>query len=297
MTRIYSIISLFLILVAGGVLAACGGSDLAADPVAVVNQAKLPPPGPNVIRLKLEVTPAAGADGGSGSGATTGSDLGTLLGGPITIEANIEGDPEQGATGDAKVRAGAIDIAIAVRADKTNTWVQVGSQWYDVGSPLGIDFGSATLSLDPLRGLIRDPKAIAVEDVGGVECDRITGTINPDAIGMDTLAKSLESLPLDLSALQKGKGEISIWVARADHVIRRIQITSSGSGDAAAEGSVLLDLTVVPGKVQPVTAPTGAKPISDLLLSLLSGQFGDISGLLGGLGDLGNLGALTGEST
>ena len=307
MQRLPRIVSFLALIAIATALAACGGSSLASDPGKVLQEAKLPPAGPNASTLTATFTPMAeAADGG---GATTTQDdgplgqLGGLLGGPITIESTTQGDAATGVTVDAKITAGPIELPLTARANKDNAWVQLNGQWYELGSPLGIDFGSVGGLLGELPALIRDPKATAVEDVDGVACDRISGTIDPEASATDALGTQLENLPLDLSALAAGKAEVSVWVGQEDRVIRRIQINTAGSGDTAAAGGLLVDLTVVPAEAVEVTAPADAKPISDLLGSLLGGGvggLGDLGDLLGGgLGgfDLGELGgALTGAS-
>ena len=306
MQRLLRVIPFLALIALTLALAACGGSSLASDPGKVLKEAKLPPAGPNASTLKATFTPKAQAADGGGT-TTQDSDplgqLGGLLGGPITIESTTQGDAATGVTADAKITAGPIDLPITARANKDNAWVQLNGQWYELGSPLGIDFGSVGGLLGELPALIRDPKATAVEDVDGVACDRISGTIDPEASATDALGTQLENLPLDLSALAAGKAEVSVWVGQEDRVIRRIQINTAGSGDTAAAGGLLVDLTVVPAEAVEVTAPADAKPISDLLGSLLGGGvggLGDLGGLLGGgLGgfDLGELGgALTGAS-
>ena len=286
-------------------LAACGGSSLASDPGKVLKEATLPPAGPNASTLKATFTPnAEAADGGGTTTQDSGplGQLGGLLGGPITIEATTQGDAATGVTADAKITAGPIDLPITARANKDNAWVQLNGEWYELGSPLGIDFGSVGGLMGSLPSAIKDPKATAVEDVDGVACDRISGTIDPKAVGAGGLVDQLQGLPIDLTALIEGNAEVSVWVAQESHVIRRIQINTGGSGDAAASGGLMIDLTVVPADAVVVQAPTGAKPISDLLATLLGGAggLGGLGGLLGGgLGglDLGQLGgALTGAS-
>jgi len=306
MQRLLRIFPFLAVIAIATALAACGGSSLAADPGKVLQEAKLPPAGPNASTLTATFTPKAeAADGG---GATTTQDdgplgqLGGLLGGPITVEATTQGDAATGVTADAKITAGPIELPLSARANKDNAWVQLNGEWYELGSPLGIDFGSVGGLLGELPTLIRDPKATAVEDIDGIACDRISGTIDPETSATDALGTQLENLPLDLSALAAGKAEVSVWVGQEDHVIRRIQINTVGSGDTAAAGGLLVDLTVVPADAVEVTAPADAKPFSDLLGALLGGGVGgiDLGDLLGGgLGglDLGELGgALTGAS-
>ena len=301
MQRLLRAVPFLALIVLTLALAACGGSSLASDPGKVLKEAKLPPAGPNASTLKATYTPAAGAtDGGGTTTQDSGplGQLGGLLGGPITIEATTQGDAATGVTADAKITAGPIDLPITARANKDNAWLQLNGQWYELGSPLGIDFASFGGLVGSLPSVIKDPKATAAEDVDGVACDRISGTVDPKAVGTGSLSDQLKGLPIDLTALTAGNAEVSVWVAQDTHVIRRIQINTGGSGDAAA-GALMVDLTVVPADAVVVQAPTGAKPISDLLTTLMGGS-GGLGGLLGGgLGglDLGKLGgALSGAT-
>jgi len=304
-SRIPVLALLALLLAAAPLLAACGGSQLADDPQAVLSAAKLPPPGPNASKLKVEFTPG---DAAPQDGATTEEDpLGGLLGGPIQIEATSEGDAEAGVTGDAKITAGPANIALAFRANGDNTWLQVGDEWYELGQPLGIDFAGLGGAIGPLDEVVVDPKATAVEDIEGVDCDRIDGRFNPAPGLTDQLQGAGDGLglPLDLGALAEGQAEISVWVSQEDGVVRRVLISTDGAADQAAGGDVSIDLTVIPAEAVEVTAPQGAKPITDLLVSLLGDQLPDLGGLGDQLGDLGDLdglldglggGAATGES-
>lgn len=282
---------LALLVLAVPVLAACGGSGLAEDPQAVLAEATLPPPGPNASKLSVEFTPGDAAPDAQGD-AQDGP-LGGLLGGPIQIEATTEGDAEAGVTGDAKITAGPANIALAFRANKDDTWLQVGDQWYELGQPLGIDFAGLGGAIGPLDEVVVDPKATAVEDIEGVDCDRIDGRFNPAPGLTEQLQGAGEGLglPLDLQGLAEAQAEISVWVSQDDGVVRRIQLRTDGAADQAAGGDVTIDLTVVPAEAVEVTAPADAQPITDLLITLLGDQLGglgenlpDLGGLLDGLG-------------
>ncbi|MGA0123040.1 MAG: hypothetical protein ACO3KD_08585, partial [Gaiellales bacterium] len=168
---------LALLVLAVPVLAACGGSSLADDPQAVLAEATLPPPGPHAAKLSIRFTPGAAAPDQQ-EGAQD-DPLGGLLGGPIQIEATTEGDAEAGVIGDAKITAGPANIAVAFRANGDNAWLQVGDQWYELGQPLGIDFAGLGGAIGPLSDVVVDPKATAVEDIEGVDCDRIDGRFQP----------------------------------------------------------------------------------------------------------------------
>lgn len=300
-SRIPALALIALAILTASVVAACGGSKLADDPQAVLAEATLPPPGPNASKLVVEFTPgdAAPADG---AGAQD-DPLGGLLGGPIQIEATTEGDAEAGVTGDAKITAGPANIALAFRANKDNTWLQVGDQWYELGQPLGIDFAGLGGAIGPLSEVVVDPKATAMEEIEGVECDRIDGRFNPAPGLTEQLQGAGDGLglPLDLQGLAEAQAEISVWVSREDGVVRRIMVSTDGAADQAAGGDVKIDLTVVPAEAVEVTPPQGAQPITDLLITLLGDQLGDLGGQLGDLGDLGGLldglgGAVTGEN-
>ena len=61
--------------------------------------------------------------------------------------------------------AGPLDLSAQLRADKSNAWLQVGGQWYELGSPLGIDFGGIGSSLGPLGTLVKEPKDLTILEV------------------------------------------------------------------------------------------------------------------------------------
>jgi hypothetical protein len=276
------------LLVIGALLAAgCGGSGLADDPQAVLDAAKLPPSGPNAADLTVEFSPSAGGDGG-------------LLGGPLTIEATSQGDQEQGVVADARVVIGPASLTVEAIANADNTWVLVGDTWYELGQSLPFDVGGIGTALGSLRESVVDPRAVAVEDIEGVECDRISGGLDSSALDADVLGGLLGGLPIDPSALLSGDAQIDLWVSRDDDVVRRIRIDASGeagAGEASAGGDLVIDLTVVPSEVPEITPPADAEPITALLAELLGDQLGDLGdqlgdlgGLLGGLGGLGGLG-------
>ncbi len=297
MHRLRWLVPIALLVVLAAALAACGGANLASDPGKVLADATLPPAGPNKSNLKVEFIPQGGAGGASteqGGASTDGGagGLGALLGGalsgPITIEAQSEGDVQKGFSADAKISVSLAEIALSARGNGDNTWVQVGQQWYALDQALPVDIGGLAGSLGSVATVIRDPKATAVEDVDGISCDRISGTLDPGADLTDQLGNLAENLPIDLSALAQGKAEVSVWVGREDHVIHRVQIDTAGADGAAETGGLSLDFSVVPGEVVAVQAPADAKPITDLLTEALSGAAGDalggldLSQLLGG---------------
>lgn len=294
MHRLRVLAPLVLLLALAAALAACGGSDLASDPAKVLADAKPPADGPTAIALRASVVPqAAGATTAAG-GSGDGGGLGALLGGPIEIDATSQGEPSKGLMADATVTAGPLSVPVSLRENADGAWVQLGGQWYAIGQPVGLAATTVAKPLFDVATTMGDPKATAVEDVGGQPCDRITGTLQP---GGD-LAKQLGQLglPIDTTALTSGQAQLSVWVARDDHVIRRIQIDSAPDGD----GGLLIDLTITPSEVVAVQAPADAKPVADLLTGALGGQAGDgLGGLdLGALlGDGGGLGGLLGGAT
>ena len=287
-------IAIIPVLLLAGLLAACGGANLASDAGQVLADAKLPPAGPNKSTIKAEFIPQGGAAPEGGATTTGGDGLGALLGGalsgPITIEASSEGDVQDGYSADGKISISLAEIAVSARGDAKNTWVQLGDQWYTLDGPLPIDFAGLGANLGSVAKLIRDPKATAVEDVDGISCDRISGKLDPGADLTDQLGNLAENLPIDLGALAKGDADVSVWVGRDDHVIHRVQIDTAGSGDKAQTGGLSIDFSVVPGEAVAVKAPADAKPITDLLTQGL----GDALGGLGGGLDLGQiLGGIT----
>ena len=288
MQRPLRLLPVIALIVLGAFLAACGGSDLASDPGQVLADAKQQPAGPAKSSLQIQFTPQAAAVSGADSSGADGL-MSALTGGPISITATTQGDVATALTADAKLTIGPIDVPVSIRTTEDNAYLQAGGAWYETGSPLGIDVGSLTGAVGDVSKLVRDPKAVAVEDVDGIQCDRITGTIDPGAALTEQLSGLASNLPIDLSALAKGDAEVSIWVGRSDHVIHRVQINTAGSGDAAATSGLLLDVTTVPSDAVVVQAPADAKPISDLLSGVLGQGGGDgLGGLLGNL-DLGQL--------
>ena len=181
-------------------------------------------------------------------------------------------------------------VPLSLRENADDTWVQVGGQWYALGQPLGIDFGGIGGQIGDIAQLIRDPKAVAVEKVGDIECDRISGKLEPGADLTDQLGELAENLPVDLGALAKGDADVSVWVGRSDGLIHRVQLSTAGSGDVQQTGGLTIDLSVLPADPVTIEAPANAKPITDLLTGLLgdASGLGDLGGLLEGL-DLGQL--------
>ena len=130
---------------------------------------------------------------------------------------------------------------------------------------------------------------MAVEKVGDVECDRISGKLEPGADLTDQLGNLAENLPIDLSALATGDADVSVWVGRSDGLIHRVQLSTAPSGDTAASGGLSVDLSVVAADPVTIEAPADAQPITDRLTGLLGdGGAGGLGGLLEGL-DLGSL--------
>ena len=314
MHRLRVLLPLALLLALAAGLAACGGgADLASDPGKVLADAKLPPQGPNSSALQVVLTPSAAGGASTGAGG-----LGGLLAGPVEIDASTQGDAATGVTADGKAVIGPLEVPFSFRQDASDAWVQIGGTWYALGQPLGIDFGGLGASLGDPAALVKDPKATAVEEVGGIQCDRITGTLAPGAQIAGALDGLGRNLPIDLAPLQKGTAQVSVWVARADHVVRRVQVDTAAGG--TPDGSVLVDLTVLPSDPVKVQAPAGAKPLSALVTTALGRQAGkalggatgldgiakalqsgqlDLGKLLGGTGGLGGLlgggGAATGS--
>jgi hypothetical protein len=181
-------------------------------------------------------------------------------------------------------------VPLSLRENADDTWVLVGGQWYALGQPLGIDCGGIGGQIGEIAQLSRDPKAVAVEKVGDIECDRISGKLEPGADLTDQLGELAENLPVDLGALAKGDADVSVWVGRSDGLIHRVQLSTAGSGDVQQTGGLTIDLSVLPADPVTIEAPANAKPITDLLTGLLgdASGLGDLGGLLEGL-DLGQL--------
>jgi hypothetical protein len=203
-----------------------------------------------------------------------------------------------------------------------NAFVEYQGQAYEVGSSLFQQFKSAyeqsvrqaqaeqgnqsTSSIFERLGV--DPKTWLTnlsnegdEDVEGTETIHIHGDADVEQIVSDFaqiaqrtpggVAQTLDPAQLDQvkSAIQEAS--LDVYSGKDDHILRRLSLSLTIEPPASAEGSsvssVNVDLSVTLSDVneaQTITAPSSAKPISDLL-----SQFG-----LSGLGSIGSAGGTSG---
>ena len=176
MHRLLRLAPVLALLVIGGFLAACGGSDLSSDPGKVLASAKLPAAGPAKSNLELQFTPSS-SGGSSSSGA-----LGALAGSGVTITATAQGDAASGLTApivghvgdgnfhtvilvpdepDGMARAWALDKAIVARALSLGGSCS-GEHGVGIGKRefLEIEHGAETLAVMRSVKVALDPKGI-----------------------------------------------------------------------------------------------------------------------------------------
>jgi hypothetical protein len=158
------------------------------------------------------------------------------------------------------------------------------------------------LGIDPMTWL-KDPKIVGTETLNGVETKHISSALDVDALlnDVDKLLAKLKQqggIPGTSGAQipsripDKARNEIKdavksssvdVWTGASDKILRKLTIAltvtpkNPGSGPKTADVSFSLELSDL-NKPQTITAPSSAKPLSDLL-----GQLGGLLGA-GGLG-------------
>jgi hypothetical protein len=150
------------------------------------------------------------------------------------------------------------------------------------------------------------------EDVGGTESIHISGDANIEQILTDIgeLASSVPSAassgfdPSQLSAVSGAvtDASINVYSGESDHVLRKFEVNLGIDPSAVAPegvtvpiGEITVDFAVEIGGLnedQTIDAPSGAKPISELLsdLGVDPSALGEIPGLSGGAGGAGGAG-------
>jgi len=160
-----------------------------------------------------------------------------------------------------------------------------------------------SLGVDP-RSWLKDPKKAGEEKVGGADTIHIQSGIDTPrflddvskllkrANGLGVTGTKSQSVPNQLTPQQRDRitkavkdARMDLWTGKDDKTLRRIKLLidlSVPKDQQAAtrglqSGKITFDLTIADlNKAQSVTAPTGARPLSEL-----TGQF---SQLLGGAG-------------
>lgn len=161
------------------------------------------------------------------------------------------------------------------------------------------------IGIDPMNWL-KDPKVVGTETLGGVETQHISSSLNVSAL-LDDVDKLLAAIkqkggipgtpaaqiPSRISNSDRAQIEqavksssVDVWTGSSDKILRKLSIAlsiqpkSPGSGPKQADVAFSIELSDL-NKPQTITAPSSARPLSDLL--------GQLSGFLGGgLGGLGS---------
>ena len=110
------------------------------------------------------------------------------------------------------------------------------------------------------------PKLAGTATVDGVEVERITGTLNVDAMltSMDSGSAGDDSIQTTFADAQK-RGEVEVLVGKDDGILRKASVRSQlmlqGPG-GAARMEINFDIGLrEPGKPQKITAPSNALPV------------------------------------
>lgn len=175
------------------------------------------------------------------------------------------------------------------------------SQGYGATSTPSKDSKQPTLKqlgIDPLRWL-KDPKKAGEEQVGGATTEHVTAGVDVGRLldDVDTLlgkASKLnlqgatgQQIPTGISAAQRSAisrsvkdARFDVWSGTKDHTLRRLALNVSFDVPADARkdagglqsGALKLDLTIADlNQDQTITAPKGARPLSDLIAALQGG--------------------------
>jgi hypothetical protein len=296
-----------ILAVLAGVLAACGGSSSSSeDPNAVLKETF--GGGKAVKSGKIAASIDLKAKGGNLNGPVS-----LKLDGPFESQGDKQ-LPKFDLTlslsgGGQSLSAGAISTGAA-------GYVKFSGQTYAVPADVFAQFkkgfeqsqskgGSSStstlssLGVDPTKWL-KNPKNEGTEDVAGTEAIHITSDIDvPAFLGdLDTIVKRAGSLgagnvpssitPAQRQAIQEAvkTASFEVWSGKDDKILRKLKLHLSFAVPAAqrqqAGGLESGDLTVVLqlsdiGKGQDIKAPSGAKPLNDLL-----SQLGGLGAALGG---------------
>lgn len=230
---------------------------------------------------------------------------------------------------DLDVKAGAQDVGQAIELGLLSTgdraFVKFGGEFYEqprsdveranreLGDSKGARGGSLSdLGLDP-RAWVRDARQEGEEEIAGTETEHVSGTLDVRAMLTDlnglversgdagaAQAKTLSRTQLDRVDDAFENPRFDVYVGKEDSAIRRmsasLEFTVPEDQRARLRGvkrgsvRVSIELSDVNGD-QKVTAPAGARPISELA-SQLRGL-----GALGGSGGLGSPDAPQGDGS
>ena len=166
-------------------------------------------------------------------------------------------------------------VTRAISVDERG-YLQVGGRWYELskGQARRVfndeETGRQTTSLEEadfdLEAWTQAPKLDGTARVDGVEVERITGTLNVDAMlaSLDSASDGDGSIQRTLANAQK-QGEVELLVGKEDGILRKASVRSQaalqGPG-GSAQVVIRFDLLLrEPGKPQKVTAPANAAPV------------------------------------
>jgi hypothetical protein len=295
-------------------LVACGGGGGSEDPQQVLDQTFDNPTQVNSGHLDLSLS-------GSAEGERSGSVTATIDGAFQTEQDNPAAFPQLDLNGklNASGEGQSFSFEGGLVATKDNAYVEYQGQAYEVGSDLFSRFTQAyeratrqaqatqggqgssifdRFGVDP-RNWLTNLSNEGDEEVEGADTIHIHGDADVKRIVSD-LGKIAERAPggapqispdqLDQLESAIDEASIDVYSGKDDHVLRKLSLSLSLTPPegAAQVSSVSIDFSLTLSDVnqtQTIEAPSGAKPISDLLK-----QFG-IGGGGGPLGSLGSAGA------
>ena len=207
-----------------------------------------------------------------------------------------------------------------------NAWVQFQGQSYEIGRAAVAKVnrqirqaagknkqqGLSQFGIDP-RNWLKDPKSEGTDNVGGVETNHVSATLDVGKL-LDDLNQIVKKAGGSISGTTSStqltdaqKKQIQdvvqnptfdVYAGKDDNVIRRLSadIDFKVPSDKQAQlggltsGTVSFSIEFADvGQPQPITPPASAKPLSDL-----TSQLGGLSGLLGGAA--GSSGGTSGSS-
>ena len=278
--------------------AACGGSDKksttgAAAPaggsggvLAGVKAVAGPSKVDATIKLAIDGVPTAAGP------------IGALLTQPIAIKIAGVTDPTTKASDvDVSIGLGALSFAGKLLSDGSKSWLQYGSDWYELDSSALTGASAATttaptaspIDVAKLQAAFGDPsqylkgyETVGDEKVGDIDCTHVTGEVDLPklfakiqevggaAASSVTGAAGTSGAALDSVAKAIKGAKVDLWIGKDDSVLHRIvfALDANLEGVKDAQGvkaiKVDLDMTILPTETPTIEAPANAKPASAL---------------------------------
>ena len=255
--------------------------------------------------MDVEMTMSIGV-----TGTPTDPTLTTFLAKPVTLSIKGTGDSTAKKTDVSfSVAAGPISLTGQILQDGDKGYLNFNGKWYELpaaalsqatgGAVAGgsVDTQKILQAFGSPSALVQDAKLVGTEDVGGVESDHVSGTVDVgaliDGITKASSAAGTTTSPVSPQALAKQVGQIEkyiknadvdVWVGREDKALHRLAIKVDGTTDDATKTSsgiegfdIDVDLKSVPGETPSITAPANAAPLAQLQADL-GGLFGGLAG-------------------